>query len=59
MEDETKLLGQLLPILKPEQREKLAAKMEKGPSSHGRHGGGMSGIPGLDEEEHEGDWIER
>jgi Spy/CpxP family protein refolding chaperone len=39
MELETKLLAQLLPILKPEQREKLAAKMEKGPSPHGRRGG--------------------
>jgi len=39
MEHETKLLVQILPILKPEQREKLAAKMEKGPSPHGRRGG--------------------
>ena len=34
LEEETKLLSQVLPILKPEQREKLAAKMERGPSSH-------------------------
>jgi Spy/CpxP family protein refolding chaperone len=34
LEEETKLLQQILPILKPEQREKLAAKMEKGPSPH-------------------------
>jgi len=40
MEEEAKLLGQILPILKPEQREKLASKMEKGPSPHGRRGGG-------------------
>jgi Spy/CpxP family protein refolding chaperone len=60
MEEETKLLGQLLPILKPEQREKLAAKMEKGPSPHGRHGGGGGDrVPALDEEEHEGDPVER
>lgn len=39
MAQETKLLGQLLPILKPAQREKLAAEMEKGPSPHGRRGG--------------------
>jgi Spy/CpxP family protein refolding chaperone len=57
MEEETKLLGQLLPILKPEQREKLAAKMEKGPSPHGHRGGfGNRPPPLLEEEEHEGDW---
>jgi Spy/CpxP family protein refolding chaperone len=39
MEHETKLLAQLVPILKPEQREKLAAKMEKGPSPHNRRPG--------------------
>jgi hypothetical protein len=39
MEHEAKLLAQLVPILKSEQREKLAAKMEKGPSPHGRHPG--------------------
>lgn len=38
MEQETKVLAQLVPILKPEQREKLAAKMESGPSPHGRRG---------------------
>jgi Spy/CpxP family protein refolding chaperone len=49
MERETKLLVQLLPILKPEQREKLAAKMEKGPSPHGRRGGpGHRGLGGGD-----------
>ena len=31
LEGETKLVTQLLPILKPEQREKLAAKMDRGP----------------------------
>ncbi|MBX3187710.1 MAG: hypothetical protein KF819_11870 [Labilithrix sp.] len=36
LEEQAKLLSALLPILKPEQREKLAAKMEKGPSPHGR-----------------------
>ena len=35
LEGETKLLALLVPILKPEQREKLAAKMEKGQSPHG------------------------
>ncbi len=39
MEQETKVLTQLVPILKPEQREKLAAKMEKGPSPHGGRAG--------------------
>jgi Spy/CpxP family protein refolding chaperone len=36
MEQETKLLAQLVPILKPEQREKLATRMDKGQSPHGR-----------------------
>jgi len=42
MEDDTKLLAQLVPILKPEQREKLASKMEHGGGPHGgrRPGGG-------------------
>jgi hypothetical protein len=44
MEIEMKLLGQLVPILKPEQRDKLAAKVEKGPSPHGKRGG-MGGRP--------------
>lgn len=39
MDHEAKVLAQLVPILKPEQREKLAAKMEKGPNPHGRRGG--------------------
>lgn len=39
MDQETKLLAQLVTILKPEQREKLAARMEKGQSPHGRRGG--------------------
>jgi GTPase involved in cell partitioning and DNA repair len=56
MEEETKLLGQLLPILKPEQRERLAEKMEKGPSPHGRRGGFGHRPLMLEEEEHEGDW---
>lgn len=46
MEQETKLLTQVLPILKPEQREKLAARMERGPSPHGRRGHGAPGRPG-------------
>lgn len=40
MEAETKVVSAIVPILKPEQREKLAAKMDKGPSPHGRRGGG-------------------
>ena len=52
MEQETKLLTQLLPILKPEQREKLAAKMEKGPSPHGRRGG-FGHSPVLEQQEEE------
>lgn len=45
MDGESKVLVQLLPILKPEQREKLAAKMEKGQSPHGRRGpGGSAGF---------------
>lgn len=39
MEYETKLLTQILAVLKPEQREKLAAKMETAPSQRGRRGG--------------------
>jgi Spy/CpxP family protein refolding chaperone len=52
MEQETKLLVQVVPILKPEQREKLAAKMEKGPSPHGRRapGGGFGHRP-LEEQD--------
>lgn len=38
MDQEAKLLGQIVPILKPEQREKLAARMDKGPSPHGGAG---------------------
>jgi Spy/CpxP family protein refolding chaperone len=52
MEQETKLLAQLLPILKPEQREKLAAKMEKGPSPHGRRAG-FGHSPILEQQEEE------
>jgi hypothetical protein len=44
MDQELKLLGQLVPVLKPEQREKLAGKVEKGPSPHGKRGG-MGGRP--------------
>lgn len=44
MEAETKVVSAIVPILKPEQREKLAAKMEKGPSPHGRRGGGGGGF---------------
>jgi len=51
MEQEAKLLAQLLPILKPEQREKLAAKMEKGPSPHGQRGAGFRPRPLLEENE--------
>lgn len=46
MEDETKLLTQILPVLKPEQREKLAVKMERGPTGPSPHlpkRGGMGG----------------
>jgi Spy/CpxP family protein refolding chaperone len=52
MEQEAKLLVQVVPILKPEQREKLAAKMEKGPSPHGRRaaGGGFGHRP-LEEQD--------
>ncbi len=39
MDHEAKVLAQLVPILTPEQREKLAARMEKGPNPHGRRGG--------------------
>ena len=49
MEDETKLLAQILPILKPEQREKLATKMERGPTGPSPHlpkRGGMGGMGG-------------
>jgi Spy/CpxP family protein refolding chaperone len=49
MEQETRLLAQLVPILKPEQREKLAAKMEKGPSPHGGRGAGFRPRPMLEE----------
>jgi Spy/CpxP family protein refolding chaperone len=45
LEEETKLVSQLLPILKPEQREKLAAKMEKGPSPHGPKRSGFGHRP--------------
>ena len=51
MEQETKLLVQLLPILKPEQREKLAARMEKGPSPHGRRGPGHRGGGGSGDDD--------
>jgi Spy/CpxP family protein refolding chaperone len=44
-------LTALLPILKPEQREKLAASMEKMPE--GRHEGGMGPGGGGGDEEHE------
>ena len=42
MNDLVKYLGQLVPILKPEQREKLAAKLEK--ASDGRPGGRPRGM---------------
>jgi Spy/CpxP family protein refolding chaperone len=51
MDQETKTLAQLLPILKPEQREKLAAKMEKGPSPHDRRGGFGHGGPAEAEDD--------
>ena len=51
MEQEAKLLAQLVPLLKPEQREKLAAKMEKGPSPHGGRGAGFRPRPLLEEGE--------
>jgi Spy/CpxP family protein refolding chaperone len=53
MEQEAKLLAQLVPILKPEQREKLAAKMEKGPSPHGGRGAGFRPRPLLEEPDDE------
>jgi len=48
MDNEMKFLGQILPILKPEQREKLAAKMEEknakgGMMGPGGHMGGHMG----------------
>jgi Spy/CpxP family protein refolding chaperone len=58
-EQEVKLVSSLLPILKPEQREKLAARMEKqaqgggawgGPGGRGGPGGphgGMAGMAGM------------
>ncbi len=54
LEDETKLLTQILPILKPEQREKLAAKMERGPTGPSPHlpkRGGMGHRPLLEPED--------
>lgn len=53
MEQETKILTQVLPILKPEQREKLAARMEKGPSPHGRRGPSAPGRPGHHDDDGE------
>jgi Spy/CpxP family protein refolding chaperone len=53
MEQEAKLLAQLVPILKPEQREKLAAKMEKGPSPHAGRGAGFRPRPLLEESDDE------
>ncbi|MDB4937812.1 MAG: hypothetical protein JWP87_4784 [Labilithrix sp.] len=55
MEQETKLLAQLVPILKPEQRENLAAKMEKGPSPHGRRPGFGRQMPGLVQQQQDDD----
>ena len=49
MEQETRLLVQLVPILKQEQRDKLAAKMERGPSPHGGRGAGFRPRPMLEE----------
>jgi Spy/CpxP family protein refolding chaperone len=49
MEQETHLLVGLVPILKPEQREKLVAKMEKGASPHGGRGPGFRPRPMLEE----------
>ena len=60
-EQEVKLVSALLPILKPEQREKLAARMEKqaqgvgawagggpgGPGGRGGAGGPHGGMPGM------------
>jgi Spy/CpxP family protein refolding chaperone len=51
LEEETKLLSQVLPILKPEQREKLAAKMEKGASPHGPKRGGFGHRPLAESED--------
>lgn len=44
LEDRTKLVEKLTKLLKPEQREKLAAKIEKGPGMG--HGAGPLGGPG-------------
>jgi Spy/CpxP family protein refolding chaperone len=49
MEQETRLLVALVPILKPEQRDKLVAKMEKGASPHGGRGPGFRPRPMLEE----------
>lgn len=51
LEAQAKLVGQILAVLKPEQREKLAAAMEKGPSPHGRRGGGGSDHRGGDDDD--------
>lgn len=54
LEQETKLLTQILPILKPEQREKLATAMERGPgglSPHLPKRGGMGHRPLLEPED--------
>lgn len=55
MEAQTKLVGQILAVLKPEQREKLAAKVDKGPSPHGRRGGGGGGDRSRAEEDDDDD----
>jgi Spy/CpxP family protein refolding chaperone len=56
LEEQTKVLGQVLPILKPEQREKLATKMEKGPSPHGARRPGHR-PPSQDEAENDDDFL--
>lgn len=54
LEDEAKFLGAILPVLKPEQREKLATTMGRGgKGSHGRHGGahGRPAVGGHDDDD--------
>jgi len=54
LEEETKLLTQILPILKPDQRDKLAGKMERGPTGPSPHlpkRGGMGHRPLLEPED--------
>jgi Spy/CpxP family protein refolding chaperone len=60
MEDLSKFLSQLIPILKPPQREKLAAKLEKASEDHGRPHRGPGGRhdPRFPESQEEDDDVE-